>query len=258
MRSRHLSCRSVAALPDWAVGTFVGIVRQVDYDVQGNVVVDADGRHDWYDGEMAVTVSAKGKISGKLTLPGGEKGSFSSPAYDSCGEEGCVVSGNMKIGKTLKVDVELRVTARSLSGGDADFVGDVEVRMHGNEGADTLVTFTTDESRPLRQQIWKAKTLPLPPSVDKKSVVMERGGFLYTLNFGKNGAVNDVLALSDSPKKAIKKGKPVFSIVGFWDSVWHCELFGTPIIDTAGGGEERLRVNVNITSDGSLSCALTE
>lgn len=248
----------VAALPDWAVGTFVGMVRQVDYDAQGNVVVDADGRHDWYDGEMTVTVSAKGKISGKLTLPGGEKGAFSCSAYASCGEEGCVATGSMKIGTSLKVDVELCVMARSLAGGDADFAGDVEVRMYGNEGTESLIAFSTDESRPLRQQVWKSKVLPLPPSVDKKSVTMERDGFLYTLNFGKNGVVDDMLASADNPRKAIKRGKPVFSIVGFWDSVWHCELFGTPVVDTANGGEERLRVNVNIASDGSLSCALAE
>ncbi len=154
----------------------------------------------------------------------------------------------------LDLEVGMRTVEEGATAGDMSLAAaEVEPLSGGYR-----ITVATEEDSPLRQNVWKLKNMPLPPSVNGKTVAFERGDCVYALAFGKNGQVTDTLRLASNPKKALKKGKPVFSVVDHADGVWLCELFGSVIVDSPDGGEGRIRCRVEVTDNGDLSCELVE
>lgn len=249
----------VEALPDWAVGTFVGMVRQVDRDERGEIIEDEDGLHDWYDILTTVSVTSAGKVSGKLHFESGTDVSFKSDSISERTDAGYVVRGQLKAcGIASDFELLLRKIGIETTGvGDLGLV-DVMMRQTARqEGSGWIecdeTTFSTDENAPLRQNVWSSKKLLLPPDVKgvKKTVMVEDN--IYALTFGKNGSVKVSLAKADKPTKAIASGSATLSIVGYASEVWHTVLCTSVVVKKNDYGAVCI-FDVTISVDGTVIC----
>lgn len=249
----------VEALPDWTVGTFVGMVRQVDRDERGEVVEDEDGLHDWYDILTTVSVTSAGKVSGKLHFESGTDVSFKSDSIAERIDSGYVVRGQLKDwGIAADVELLVRKVGTEMKGfGDLGAV-DVLLKQTGRqEGKNWIAcnetTFSTDAEAPLRQNIWSSKKLSLPPNVNGVKETIAVGEDVYTLTFGKNGSVKVSLAKADKPTKAIASGSATLSIVGYDSNMWSCELCTSVVVKKNDYGEVCI-FDVTILADGTVTC----
>ena len=249
----------VEALPDWAVGTFVGMLRQVDRDEGGEIIEDEDGLHDWYDILTTVSVTSAGKVSGKFHFESGTDVSFKSDSISERTDAGYVVRGQLTArGGASDVELVLRKIGIETTGvGDLGVV-DVLMRQTARQEGSRWVecdetTFSTDEDAPLRQNVWSNKKLPLPPSVNGVKKVVEHKDDVYTLTFGKNGTVKVSLAKAASPTKAIASGSATLSIVGYAAEVWHCELCTSVVVKKNDYGAVCV-FDVTILADGTVIC----
>ena len=249
----------VEALPDWTVGTFVGMVRQVDRDEGGEVIEDEDGLHDWYDILTTVSVTSAGKVSGKLHFESGTDVSFKCDSISGRTDDGYVVRCQLKA-RGIASDVGLLLRRIGIETTGLGDLGAVDVLMRQTarqEGSSWIecdeTTFSTDEDAPLRQNVWSNKKLPLPPSVNgvKKTVTVEDN--IYTLTFGKNGSVKVLLAKADKPTKAIASGSATLSIVEHASEVWHCELCTSVVVKKNDYGAVCI-FDVTILEDGTVTC----
>lgn len=194
----------VEALPSWAIGTFIGMVRQVDYDVSGNVIWDEEDQdyHDWYDVLTTMTVASSGKVSVSWQFPNftskvtsGSITSVSDGCYVIEGESVC--SGPSEQIKLLSRYV---IRPLALSDDSAVSVGCVTVDMQelGQkiDGAwhdvwydGMQYTFSTDYSYPLLQNVWLRKdigTLPNLKGVQQRLVYKDH---ICDFSFGAKGMV---------------------------------------------------------------------
>ena len=147
----------VDPLPDWAVGTFEGAVRQIDYDADGNVVFDGEDLHDWYDIVATISVDAKGKISGKLTFPDKKTLAVKLNALTAVEPGICIAEGDVMVKKQ-------RYAVRAVFGaGSFQFADgvvtmgrcDLSIILQGQPTS----CFRTDADRPLVQTFWSRKEL---------------------------------------------------------------------------------------------------
>ena len=249
----------VEALPDWTVGTFVGMVRQIDRDEGGAIIEDEDGRHDWYDILTTVSVTSAGKVSGKMHFESGTEISFK---YDSISErtdDGFLMRGRLTA-RGIAAEVELLLRKVWLEPTGAGGVGAVDVmiqqiqRQEGKAWVDCeQSTFSTDEDMPLRQNVWTSKTLPLPPNINGNKETVTVGDDIYTLAFGKSGSVKVSLAKVTTPTKAYATGTTTLSILRREPEVWHCELCVSLVVKKNDYGATCV-FDVTISANGTVTC----
>lgn len=249
----------VEALPDWAVGTFVGMVRQIDRDEGGAIIKDEDGRHDWYDILTTVSVTSAGKVSGKMHFESGTEISFK---YDSISErtdDGYLIQGRLTArGIAAEVEFLLRkVWLESTGVGEVGAV-DVTIQQSKRQEGKTWIdceqsTFSTDEDMPLRQNVWTSKTLPLPPNINGVKETVPLGDDVYTLAFGKNGSVKVSLAKVTTPTKSYATGTATLSILRRELEVWHCELCTSLVVKKNDYGATCV-FDVTISANGTVTC----
>ena len=255
---------TVDPLPDWAVGTFYGALRQVDRDEQGAVIVDLNGeRHDWYDIIGTVTIADNGKVSGKLKLPEGEVCSFTFPCISSISAGGFEISGEV-VGFDAKMDADIRVGYRLLTDLPDQQIGEMAVVLQEFQRKDGKVwvdcsemTVATDDDAPLMQNIWTKSGMTLPPSINGKTASVEVDDLVYKFKFGKDGNVATSLYDADNDKKAIATGSAMLSILDYKDQTWQCELCASLVIKKGDDGEAGI-FDVEITDDGGVTCTYRE
>ena len=249
----------VEALPDWTVGTFVGLVRQIDRDEGGAIIEDEDGRYDWYDVLTTVSVTSAGKVSGKMHFESGTEISFK---YDSISERtdgGYLIRGRLTA-RGIAAEVELLLHKVWLESTGVGGVGVVDVMIQQTQRQEGKVwvdceqsTFLTDEDMPLRQNVWTSKTLPLPPNINGDKETVTVGDDVYTLAFGKNGSVKVSLAKVTTPTKAYATGTATLSILRHEPEVWHCELCVRLVVKKNDYGVTCV-FDVTISADGIVTC----
>lgn len=182
----------VDPLPDWAVGTFEGAVRQIDYDADGNVVSDGEGLHDWYDVVATVSVDAKGKISGKLTFPDKKTLAVKLNALTTVESGVCIAEGDVMVKKQ-------RYAVRAAFGAGSFQFADGVVNMGRCDLSIILqgqptTCFRTDADRPLVQTFWSRKEL--------KGLALQMGltaksGFDVENATGEDSEFSGVVKVSD-------------------------------------------------------------
>ena len=249
----------VEALPEWTVGTFVGMVRQIDRDEGGAIIEDEDGRHNWYDILTTVSVTSAGKVSGKMHFESGTEISFK---YDSISERtdgGYLIRGRLTA-RGIAAEVELLLHKVWLESTGVGGVGVVDVMIQQTQRQEGKVwvdceqsTFLTDEDMPLRQNVWTSKTLPLPPNINGDKETVTVGDDVYTLAFGKNGSVKVSLAKVTTPTKAYATGTATLSILRHEPEVWHCELCVSLVVKKNDYGVTCV-FDVTISADGIVTC----
>ena len=155
---------SVDPLPTWATGTFIGVIRQRDYDVNGEVIVDAvSGEvHDWCDIRTTMTIDGKGKITLKAELPSGPVYTQTFAGFTEISDGMFVVEGDCTCSDE-KFHVRYEVGARPFFD-DEEYgvlLGCATVSMQEYQHSENKkwvdrheVTLTTDEAHPLVQNIW--------------------------------------------------------------------------------------------------------
>ena len=249
---------TVDPLPDWAVGTFYGALRQVDRDEKGAVIVDDDGeRHDWYDIIGTVTIASNGKVSGKMQLIEGDVCSFTFPCISSASAGGFDISGEF-VGFDSKLNVAIRVDYRSLTDLPDQQIGEMAVVLQEFQRKDGKVwvdcsemTVATDDDAPLMQNIWTKSGMTLPPNINGKTASVEVDDLVYKFKFGKDGNVATSLYDADNDKKAIATGSAMLSILDYKDQTWQCELCASLVIKKGDDGEAGI-FDVEITDDGEV------
>ena len=249
----------VEALPEWAVGTFVGMLRQVDRDESGDVIEDEDGLHDWYDILTTVSVTSAGKVSGKLHFESGTDFSFKTDSIAEWTGIGYVVLGRLEA-HDIAADVKLILRRVGIEVTGIGDLGAVDVSIAQTERQDgknwvacNQTTFATDDDAPLRQNVWSSKILPLPSVFNGVKKTIELLDDVYTMTFGKNGSVKVSLAKAAALTKACATGTATLSIVGYAADVWHCELCTSLVVKKNDYGVV-CTFDVTISTDGTVVC----
>ena len=156
MEKKDIAIR-VDPLPDWAVGTFEGAVRQIDYDADGNVVFDGEDLHNWYDIVATVSVDAKGKISGKLTFPDKKTLAVKLNVLTAVEPGICIAEGDVMV-KRQRYAVRAVFGAGSFQFADGVVAMgrcDLSIILQGQP----TTCFRTDADCPLVQTFWSRKEL---------------------------------------------------------------------------------------------------
>ena len=188
------------ALPAWAQGTFAGYARALDGEPSG---VEAHGL-------ATMTVSANGKVSGKIAL-GGTNWTFSAASYAaSDGGDRFEVAAEAKSGKA-RMPVWLMV-----SGADAPESGDAALL---NAGAGGWLGDSGTAEVLLWRNLWKDRSTAAAAKAEiakwegAYTISAEDGGYL-SLKVGRNGDVRATGKLADGT--AISAAAPLMYRDG-WD-----------------------------------------
>lgn len=203
----------VHPLPEWAVGSFAGVVRQGEKS---------------FDATVTASVAATGKITFKLVSADKKTTiSASSASFTRMVDEKLILETTAKV-QSRVVALELGLMGAEIEEGGDRLIGvmTVDVEEVNPVNPENALDFSSEEDSVL-QSLWVRKDVADLPVLAGCRVTLECGGEIYTLTFAKNGSATDTLVSAANPKVILKKGAAIVNLYGREAGVWYADVYGS-------------------------------